>query len=170
MSPDYETMNPTENPRPPSPKPSPRVFNQNVPLPEAQPGNGPVQLSTVAQRQQPSPVPKPRTKTTNGMCLPPETFSDKEKNVYLTARLHLGSWQEFQVKLVRGDESKQTFQEISCRHQHGGKLQSTNYVKQAYHFQHDQSSVIKMLPSAKLPIHRLTPDINQMEEKFHLQL
>ncbi|XP_034444964.1 T-cell surface antigen CD2 [Hippoglossus hippoglossus] len=80
ISPDYETMNPTENPPPPSPKPPPRVCNQNVPPPEAQTGNGLLQLSTVAERQPPSPVPKPRTKTTNiGMCLPQETFSDKEK-------------------------------------------------------------------------------------------
>ncbi|XP_062244984.1 SLAM family member 9-like [Platichthys flesus] len=81
MSPDYVTMNPTENPRPPSPKPSPRDSYQNVPPLKAQPGNGPVQLSTVAQRQQPSPVPKQRTKTTNGMCLPQQTFNDKEENV-----------------------------------------------------------------------------------------
>ncbi|XP_060932989.1 T-cell surface antigen CD2-like [Limanda limanda] len=71
ISPDYETMNPAENPPPPSPKPIPRACYQNVPPPEAQPGNGPVQLSNIAERQQPSPVPKPRTKTTNiGMFLP----------------------------------------------------------------------------------------------------
>lgn len=59
---------------------------------------------------------------------------------------------------------------ISCRQKKAGKLQSTNAVKQAYHFNYNQSSVIKVLLSAKLPIHGLAPDINQMEEKFHLLL
>ena len=81
---DYETMNPTKNPRPPSPEPSWRASYVNVPPPEAQTGNGPLQLSTAAERQQPSPVPKPRTKITNiGMSLPQETVSGKENNTFV---------------------------------------------------------------------------------------
>ncbi|XP_039988469.1 uncharacterized protein LOC120793003 [Xiphias gladius] len=62
ISPDYETMHPTEDSPPPSPKPSPRASYQNVSQPEAQSGNKPLQLPTAAEGQQPSPVPKPRTK------------------------------------------------------------------------------------------------------------
>ncbi|GAA6223949.1 T-cell surface antigen CD2-like [Lates japonicus] len=62
ISPEYETMHPTEDFPPPSPKPSPRACFENVSQPEAQTGNGPLQLSTAAEGQQPSPVPKPRTK------------------------------------------------------------------------------------------------------------
>ncbi|XP_019934346.2 T-cell surface antigen CD2-like [Paralichthys olivaceus] len=65
ISPEYETMHPTEDPRPPSPKPSPRASYQNVSPPEAQTGNSPLQLSTVTESKQPSPMPKPRTKKSN---------------------------------------------------------------------------------------------------------
>ncbi|XP_073327442.1 uncharacterized protein [Pagrus major] len=65
ISPDYETMHPTEDSPPPSPKPSPRACYANVAQPEAQTENRPpAQLSTAAEgKQQPSPVPKPRTRT-----------------------------------------------------------------------------------------------------------
>ncbi|XP_040893445.1 uncharacterized protein LOC121181572 [Toxotes jaculatrix] len=63
ISPEYETMHPTEDSPPPSPKPSLRAGYQNLSQPEAQTENRPLQLSTGAEGQQPSPVPKPRTKT-----------------------------------------------------------------------------------------------------------
>lgn len=64
ISPDYETMHPTEDSPPPSPKPSPRACYEKVAQPEAQTENRPpAQLSTAAEGQQPSPVPKPRTKS-----------------------------------------------------------------------------------------------------------
>lgn len=63
ISPDYETMHPTEDSStPPSPKPSPRVCYQNVSQPEVQTESRPPLLSTAAEDHQPSPVPKPRTK------------------------------------------------------------------------------------------------------------
>ncbi|XP_045893014.1 T-cell surface antigen CD2-like [Micropterus dolomieu] len=63
ISPDYETMHPTEDSPPLSPEPSPRACYENVSQPEAQTENRPPQLSTAAERLQPSPVPKPRTKS-----------------------------------------------------------------------------------------------------------
>ncbi|XP_056243374.1 uncharacterized protein LOC130176363 [Seriola aureovittata] len=61
-SPVYETMHPSEDSPPPSPKHSQRACYQNVSEPEAQMVNRPLQLPTAAEEQKPSPVPKPRTK------------------------------------------------------------------------------------------------------------
>ncbi|KAF3688607.1 Carcinoembryonic antigen-related cell adhesion molecule 21 Precursor [Channa argus] len=61
-SPDYETMNATEDYPRLSPKPSPRGCYNNVSEPEGQTQDRPVQLSTAEERRDPSPVPKPRTK------------------------------------------------------------------------------------------------------------
>lgn len=90
--------------------------------------------------------------------------------VYLAACLHLGLCYEFQVNLAfRGMSLNKHSRRISCITQKkGGKLRSTSAVKQAYHFQYKQSSVIKMLLSAKLPIRGIAADINQMGKKFHL--
>ncbi|KAM7396989.1 hypothetical protein PAMP_019988 [Pampus punctatissimus] len=63
ISPDYETMHPTEeSSTPPSPKPTPRACYPNVSQPEVQTEKSLSQLSTAAEDPQPSPVPKPRTK------------------------------------------------------------------------------------------------------------
>uniref|UniRef100_A0A3Q1GMZ8 Ig-like domain-containing protein n=1 Tax=Acanthochromis polyacanthus TaxID=80966 RepID=A0A3Q1GMZ8_9TELE len=64
ISPDYETMHPTESSPPPSPQPSPRACYQKVSQPEVQSENRLPQISTAAEGQKPSPVPKPRTKNT----------------------------------------------------------------------------------------------------------
>lgn len=71
---------------------------------------------------------------------------------------------------VQGMSLSKHSRRISCiRQKKGGKLQPTDAVKQAYHFQYKQNSVIKMLLSAKLPIHGLAPDKNQMgKKKIHL--
>ncbi|XP_069551204.1 T-cell surface antigen CD2-like [Brachyistius frenatus] len=61
ISPEYETMHPTENSLPPTPQPPPRACYQTV-QPEVHTESGPAQLPTAAEEQQPSPVPKPRTK------------------------------------------------------------------------------------------------------------
>ncbi|XP_059191623.1 hepatic and glial cell adhesion molecule-like [Centropristis striata] len=66
ISPDYETMRPSEDSPPQSPASPPRACYENVSQPEAQTENRPAQLSTDAGQQpstSPSPVPKPRTKT-----------------------------------------------------------------------------------------------------------
>lgn len=63
ISPEYETMHPTETCPPPSPRPSPRAPYHKVSQAEAETGSKLSQLSTAAEGQQPSPVPKPRTKT-----------------------------------------------------------------------------------------------------------
>lgn len=62
ISPEYETMHPTEDSPAPSPEPSPRECYEIASQPEARTQNRPAQLSTAAEGQQPSPVPKPRTK------------------------------------------------------------------------------------------------------------
>lgn len=62
ISPEYETMQPTERSPPPSPQPSPRACYQKVSQPEVQSENRLPQISTDAEGQKPSPVPKPRTK------------------------------------------------------------------------------------------------------------
>lgn len=63
ITPEYETMHPTEDSPPLSPEPSPRACYESVSQPEAQTLNRPPQLSTAAEGQQPSPVPKPRMKS-----------------------------------------------------------------------------------------------------------
>ncbi|XP_070764262.1 T-cell surface antigen CD2-like [Enoplosus armatus] len=63
ISPEYETMHPTEDSPPQSPEPSPRACYETVSQPEAQTENRPPQLSTAAEGLQPSPVPKPRMKS-----------------------------------------------------------------------------------------------------------
>ncbi|XP_058501855.1 uncharacterized protein LOC131470206 [Solea solea] len=85
ISPDYETMHPTENTTLPSHQPSLKACYQEVsqpdaqsggtpldlptaaetkqPSPDAQSGGTPLDLPTAAETKQPSPVPKPRTKS-----------------------------------------------------------------------------------------------------------
>ncbi|XP_070687476.1 T-cell surface antigen CD2-like [Pempheris klunzingeri] len=63
ISPEYETMHPTEDSPPLSIEPSPRACYETVSQPESQTENRPLQLSAGAEGQQPSPVPKPRTKS-----------------------------------------------------------------------------------------------------------
>ncbi|XP_042352493.1 T-cell surface antigen CD2-like [Plectropomus leopardus] len=68
ISPEYETMHPTEDSTPPCAMSSPRACYESVAQPEAQTESRPAQLSAAAEGQEPSPVPKPRTKapqTTN---------------------------------------------------------------------------------------------------------
>ncbi|XP_074534091.1 uncharacterized protein LOC141796734 [Halichoeres trimaculatus] len=62
VSPEYETMHPTEDSPTPSPEPSARVCYEKVSLPDAPSENRPAQLSTEAEGQKASPVPKPRTR------------------------------------------------------------------------------------------------------------
>lgn len=63
ISPEYETMHPTEDSPPLNLEPSPRACYESVSQPEALTENRPPHLSTAAEGQQPSPVPKPRTKS-----------------------------------------------------------------------------------------------------------
>uniref|UniRef100_UPI0037E86065 T-cell surface antigen CD2-like n=1 Tax=Semicossyphus pulcher TaxID=241346 RepID=UPI0037E86065 len=63
ISPEYETMHPSEDSPPPSPEPSARECYKNVSQPEAQTENRLPQLPAEAEGLKPSPVPKPRMKS-----------------------------------------------------------------------------------------------------------
>lgn len=62
ISPEYETMHPTEDSPTPSPKPSPRACYETVSQPEGQAENRLSKPDTADEGHQPSPVPKPRTR------------------------------------------------------------------------------------------------------------
>ncbi|CAJ1056279.1 uncharacterized protein LOC117815103 [Xyrichtys novacula] len=63
ISPEYETMHPSEDSPATSPEPKARVCYENVSPPEVQVENRPQHLSADTEEQRVSPVPKPRTKS-----------------------------------------------------------------------------------------------------------